>query len=450
MDGKLDDASISLFLSNKRFKTTVNINQQQCYANQCPRHHAITNDKVVDLIKELGKLPAEKLAEAINEKDDQGNTLLHYAAKNLNKVSISFLLGKGANPLLKNRDGKTPLNLVQEYVRDIAKPRMEELPLEEVDLSKNVEKISLLLEACVKRASRVGKNQSATNDLFHDAAGDKLSKLSILKLIGKGADINGTVKNWTEKHDGKNILTYFMTFFLESCTENTLKLKLKFIRNAVKFGADPKELDDRGESAVSIFLEKLPEAQLRAELKAVLFDMNESQQQNLTNELFRYAAGNKFSRLNIIELIDKGADINGTAKDWKEEHNGKNILTYLIISFLEGVDKKEILKRKLSGISNAVQCGANPNQEDSNGNSAKSLIDQEKGKGNTVVANKLLMAIYKGLAKRKSDNEQPGTTVGVNRSSAPQVRSGPSTSLEGIYDISQPSTSCEIGDEYLW
>ena len=47
----------------------------------------------------------------INEPDDEGNTVLHLAAEINNTNLISFFIAKGADPLLKNKKGDTPLHV---------------------------------------------------------------------------------------------------------------------------------------------------------------------------------------------------------------------------------------------------------------------------------------------------------------------------------------------------
>jgi len=46
--------------------------------------------------------------------DVRGNTALHYAAMNNNKILITLFIERGANPALKNTDGKTALDLAKE------------------------------------------------------------------------------------------------------------------------------------------------------------------------------------------------------------------------------------------------------------------------------------------------------------------------------------------------
>lgn len=44
--------------------------------------------------------------------DSEGNTILHLAAKNAYFSTVQYLLEYGADPLLKNKQGKTPRDLV--------------------------------------------------------------------------------------------------------------------------------------------------------------------------------------------------------------------------------------------------------------------------------------------------------------------------------------------------
>ena len=151
-----------------------------------PRHYAIMKGNVEDLIEELGGLSVEELTKAINEKDDQGNTLLHYAAKNLCEVAVRFLLETGADPLLENSDKKTSLDLVrfaqEEYTKDFIKPWVSPslALIEEISsFFENVRKtLFLLTKECAERS---GRGQYYTNKLF-DYADSYLSQLDIRPL----------------------------------------------------------------------------------------------------------------------------------------------------------------------------------------------------------------------------------------------------------------------------
>jgi len=52
-------------------------------------------------------------AAEVNVKDESDNTALHFAVANEQKSVIAMLLQHGANPLQKNRDGITPLDLAK-------------------------------------------------------------------------------------------------------------------------------------------------------------------------------------------------------------------------------------------------------------------------------------------------------------------------------------------------
>lgn len=54
----------------------------------------------------------------INSQDANGNTLLHVATKvNSNPRVIQYLLDEGANPLIRNNQGATPLDLALQFAR---------------------------------------------------------------------------------------------------------------------------------------------------------------------------------------------------------------------------------------------------------------------------------------------------------------------------------------------
>ncbi|RDD34928.1 Ankyrin repeat protein [Wolbachia endosymbiont of Cylisticus convexus] len=50
----------------------------------------------------------------VNQKDICGETALHEAARNGHKDVVTTLLKKGANPLIKNKKGKTPRDLAND------------------------------------------------------------------------------------------------------------------------------------------------------------------------------------------------------------------------------------------------------------------------------------------------------------------------------------------------
>ena len=200
--GKVDDLVVELWeLSLEELTEAVNEKDDKgntllYYTANCLNKAVInfllkkgTSPLTDSLIRELGELSAEKLTKAVNDRDDQGNTLLHYAAKNLCEVAVRFLLKKGASPFLENSDKKTPLDLVQiaqeEYVKDLTQPWVNQscaLIKEIYGFFENVRKISLLLnEACVECSNR---KQYYTNRLF-DYADNYLSTSDIIELQKK-------------------------------------------------------------------------------------------------------------------------------------------------------------------------------------------------------------------------------------------------------------------------
>lgn len=68
----------------------------------------------------------EEFASFINYQDTERNTLLHYVVKFNNSNAIKVLFQKNANPLLKNKENKIPLDLAQEKTREVLIECMKE------------------------------------------------------------------------------------------------------------------------------------------------------------------------------------------------------------------------------------------------------------------------------------------------------------------------------------
>ena len=62
----------------------------------------------------LLQLKQDELSTLVNHQNIDGNTALHFALSNHNNIKlVSFLYDKGANVLLKNKDGQSPLDIVK-------------------------------------------------------------------------------------------------------------------------------------------------------------------------------------------------------------------------------------------------------------------------------------------------------------------------------------------------
>lgn len=73
-------------------------------ANLYPVHYAVLSGQI-DIIKHL----LNSSNQSFLMSDDDGNNLLHYAAKTSNDLLIYFLISEGINPNLMNRNFETPL-----------------------------------------------------------------------------------------------------------------------------------------------------------------------------------------------------------------------------------------------------------------------------------------------------------------------------------------------------
>ena len=56
----------------------------------------------------------DKLKNNLNDKDQDGNTALHYAVITKDKTAAKALVEIGANPNIKNNNNKTALKIAQE------------------------------------------------------------------------------------------------------------------------------------------------------------------------------------------------------------------------------------------------------------------------------------------------------------------------------------------------
>ncbi|KIK55388.1 hypothetical protein GYMLUDRAFT_137560, partial [Collybiopsis luxurians FD-317 M1] len=69
--------------------------------------HVASSNGHLNIVKHL----IEKGVNNLNAADKWGNTALHEAAAKGHLDIVRYLLGKGCDPLLKTRDGKTPLGV---------------------------------------------------------------------------------------------------------------------------------------------------------------------------------------------------------------------------------------------------------------------------------------------------------------------------------------------------
>ncbi len=135
------------------------------------------------------------------QRDDEGNTLLHIAARSHRPEAVVFLIDKGANVNAKNNRGLTPLHglghwedidvkiatLLIKYGADVnAQHDGSGVPLHSAVFQDNVDLVKLLLEN--------GANPNLANDVgdtpLHRAV-HLNHKVAIAKLlIEHGADVN--------------------------------------------------------------------------------------------------------------------------------------------------------------------------------------------------------------------------------------------------------------------
>ncbi|MGL9717447.1 MAG: ankyrin repeat domain-containing protein [Wolbachia sp.] len=91
--------------------------------HHCIKHDSAKSEKgdvlsfqsVMDILNEATRrfITPEYFHELINFQDQNGNTLLHQAVRDNNIEAIKALLKYGADPLIKNKEGKIPLALNQ-------------------------------------------------------------------------------------------------------------------------------------------------------------------------------------------------------------------------------------------------------------------------------------------------------------------------------------------------
>lgn len=87
----------------------ANVNQNTYYDGKTPLHYfTLCNFTSTDLLNML------TTTENINSTDDHGDTPLHFAARNRNRLVICQLQDKGADPNIADFSGITPINLIRD------------------------------------------------------------------------------------------------------------------------------------------------------------------------------------------------------------------------------------------------------------------------------------------------------------------------------------------------
>ncbi|EAX92480.1 ankyrin repeat protein, putative [Trichomonas vaginalis G3] len=146
----------------------------------------------------------------INEKDNNGNTTLHYAAQKNSKEIFEFLISHGANINNKTNNGNTALHIAADY--------------------KNIE----IAELIISHGANVNEKNNNAKTALHYAA-RKNSKETTKLLISYGANINEKANN------GKTALHY------AACHNSAETAEL-----LISHGADINEKDNNGDTAFHI------------------------------------------------------------------------------------------------------------------------------------------------------------------------------------------------------
>ena len=225
-------------------ETQVIVNKVDDKGN-VPLSYALCNRNAALLIVEILLIAGAN----VDAQDRGGNTVLHDAALFKQKEIVERLLEEGANPLLINKDGKTPADLAGEDANGFAR--------------KGATELSELLE-------RAEKKQRATNKLFCSICGAYTNKL-ISNLISEGGDINGTRKFDPNGKGGQNIGRNILTHLTQLYINNQNSQYLSRIRKTIELGGDPDKLDDHRNSSASI-IQGLPEGRLRASLSCTIMN----------------------------------------------------------------------------------------------------------------------------------------------------------------------------------
>lgn len=107
------------------------------YITATPSRDPETDEKEIDMLLQAGV--------DVNATNEQGNTALMTAADNNEPSLVKFLLMRGANPHIKNKAGKTALEIVREKYARVAAHKKP---------AKDAQKVSELLEQALKNLSR--------------------------------------------------------------------------------------------------------------------------------------------------------------------------------------------------------------------------------------------------------------------------------------------------------
>lgn len=196
----------------------------------------------------------------INQQDDKGNTLLHYAVMSGNESSIRTILDLSPNTKVKNGEGRTPLRLSQ----DIGSKLPEDITFQLNDSPSKL--YNILMEGNEARISSIIKSNNLDindtyengNTLLHCAVltGNESSVKAVLDLKP-----DPTIKN----KQGKTPLQLSQSIGGEIAENTTYQLddhlrtevirstpNKSFVKNLVLGGADPNSKDSQGKSAISI------------------------------------------------------------------------------------------------------------------------------------------------------------------------------------------------------
>ena len=269
----------------------------------------------------------------VNEEDSNGNSMLHYAAREGRTSTIKYLIEEGASPDLKNADGQTPLHLAGLFQadNDFTLSILIENSNTNIPDNNGVTITQLLAEKgkyhFISRLIELGADSDGQNNngnfLFIEAAKNGHT-LTVKELASKGATIA------LEDGNRKSALDHALANHRDSTSAMLIRLDSR--KSYINFFNQKYETDNN--------IQHLIKTQQRETIVALLdrslnFDCSREEYKKITLELEVWEKGKILER--IARWGDEELAYHGTIRmlvDSKMWKFGYKILSLKILFFL--------------------------------------------------------------------------------------------------------------------
>ncbi|APR98874.1 ankyrin repeat domain-containing protein [Wolbachia endosymbiont of Folsomia candida] len=280
---------------------------------------------------------------------------------------IGYLLSKGANPFLQDKHGNSMFSIATKNI--------------------NKQLLKVIAEYIILKRNIIGPNykipwtQGKTPMHIISELGTISQFLALLQMKGK-VDIDDDRGNAPLDIIASGI----NKDFLDMPKETALK-KLKIIENNLKYytSVSKNQLLELkiyiGNLGVEEFTIDRNVSTTNTQALANTSKNQKSYDQDATNKLISLCCKDIFNQKKVMQLIAKGADINGFARESMIGHtNGRSPLTMLVRDYLDirPNNPNNIYKKRLSSyIKIIIQCGGDPRKIDEFGDSATYLAHKK-------------------------------------------------------------------------